>query len=70
MTEKLLSELFVFRIFSLSSVLNDVINFIFDILELDSKTFIEFITSGITILRSDDFNELLEIFFDILIIGE
>ena len=70
MSEELFSKLFVFRIFTISSVLNDVINFIFDILELNSKTLIEFVISVVTILSPDDFNKLLEILFDILVISK
>ena len=70
MTEELIVELFIFCIFWFSSVPDNIIDFIFNILELDSKAFIKFVIPIVTILRSDDFNKLFEIFFDILIVSE
>jgi hypothetical protein len=63
-------ELSVFGVFGLLGIADNVIDFLFDVLELDSEAFIELGISFVFVIGSDDFDELFEIFFDVLVINE
>ena len=67
---KVFGELSVFGVFRLLGIPNNVIDFLFDVLELDSKPFIELGVPFVLVIGSDDFDELFEIFFDVLVVNE
>ncbi len=69
MCEEFLGELFISGVFGLPSIPDDVVYFLFDVLELDPKTLVEFIVSFISVIGPDDFNEFLQILFNVLIIS-
>ena len=70
MRQEIIGKLFVSGVFGVPGISNDIVDFMFDVLEFDSKAFIEFFVSIVGILGSDDFNELFEIVFNILVICE
>ena len=58
MWEEFLGKLFVSGIFGFAGVPDDVIDFLFDVLELDSEAFVELVVPFVCVVGSDDFNEL------------
>ena len=70
MLNEVFGELSVSGVFGLLGVPDDVVDFLFDVLELDSEAFVELGVASVFIVGPDDFDELFEVIFNVGIIDE